>query len=306
MKKKAFVVLFFTCFIITFLFSVQSFAEVKGVKYSIMVSKFNNKSNWSGKWNLGDAWGAVLTDSLVQTGKFIVIGEKDMREEAMDEQDFAASGKAAGGGKRVATGQMTSAQLLIKGDITHFEPGTSEKGGSFDFKGVNVGVQGGTAEINVVMYIVDASTAQVIASKKCYGKFTKKGLKIGLNKDGFSGDVGGFKKTNSGKAIENAVEEGVDFLVEQVDEIPWTGSVLMVKGDVVYVNRGEREGISKGQMFNVGNSEVLRDPDTGEVLDYSMETVGTVKVVKVKPKISICKIASGNGIKKGMNIGLPD
>ena len=306
MKRKSMALAFAVIFILTLGVSTRSFAEVKGVKYSIMVSKFENKSNWSGRWNLGDAWGAVLTDSLVQTGKFIVIGEKEMREDAMDEQDFAASGRAAGGGKNVVMGQMTSAQLLIKGDITQFDPGTSEKGGSFGFKGVNVGVKGGTAEINAVMYIVDSSTGQVIASHKCYGKVSKKGLKIGLDKDGFSGDVGGFRKTNSGKAMEQAVDDGVKFLIKQVEEIPWTGSVVLVKGDMVYVNRGEREGISTGQIFTVGKSEVLRDPDTGEVLDYSLDTIGTVKVIKVKPKISICKVASGSGIKKGMTIGLPD
>ncbi|MDF1578507.1 MAG: hypothetical protein P1P81_08725, partial [Desulfobulbales bacterium] len=70
-----------------------------GLRYSITVSKFENRSNWSGQWDLGTAWGAVLTDSLNQSKRFIVLGEKDMRREAMEEQDFAASGRAAGGGK---------------------------------------------------------------------------------------------------------------------------------------------------------------------------------------------------------------
>ena len=55
-------------------------ASESGLKYTIAVSKFKNKSNWRGQWNLGDAWGAVLTDSLNQTGRFIVLGEKDMRK----------------------------------------------------------------------------------------------------------------------------------------------------------------------------------------------------------------------------------
>jgi hypothetical protein len=36
---------------------------------------------------------------------------------------------------------------------------------------------------------------------------------------------------------------------------------------MVYINRGTREGVSVGQTFDVGKSEILRDPDTGEVLD---------------------------------------
>ncbi len=81
-----------------FIAPTHGLASENGLKYTIAVSKFNNKSNWRGEWNLGDAWSAVLTDSLNQTGRFIVLGEKDMRREAMAEQDFAASGRAAGGG----------------------------------------------------------------------------------------------------------------------------------------------------------------------------------------------------------------
>jgi len=284
---------------------VQCIAAEGGLRYSISVAKFENKSNWRGQWDLGDAWGAVLTDSLNQTGRFIVLGEKDMRREAMEEQDFASSGRAAGGGKKVVTGQMTPAQLLVKGDITHFSDATQGGGGGIGFKGFRIGAGGSEAEINVVMYIVDSSTGQVMASKKCYGKVTKKGLSIGLSRGGFSGDVGGFKKTNAGKAMEAAVDEGVDFMVSQLESIPWSGTVILVKGGKIYINRGEREGVSVGQTFNVGKAEVLRDPDTGEVLDQSLEKAGSIKVATVKEKIAICKVISGSNIAKGMTVALP-
>src|SRR5215469_15667181 len=90
-----------------------------GLRYSITVTKFENKAGWAGQWDIGDAWATVLTDQLNQTGKFIVLGEKDMRGEAMAEQDFASSGRTAGGKKAPVTGQMTPAQLLVKGAITH-------------------------------------------------------------------------------------------------------------------------------------------------------------------------------------------
>lgn len=281
---------------------VKSVPEYKGLRYSIAVSKFENKSNWSGQWDLGTAWGAVLTDALNQTNRFIVLGEKDMRQEAMEEQDFSASGRAAGGGKKVVTGQMTPGQLLIKGVITHFAEETSGTGGGIGYAGITLGGKVSTAEINVMLYIVDSSTGQVVASKKCYGKVSKKGLTLGLSDNGWSGNIGGFKKTNAGKAVEAAVDEGVGFLITQLESIPWSGAVIMVKGSKVYVNRGEREGVSLGQKFNVGETTVLRDPETGEVLDQSMETAGMIEVIKVKDKISICKIVSGSAIAKGMSV----
>ena len=83
-----------------------------GLRYTVTVTKFENQAGWHGQWDIGNAWGTVLTDMLNQTGKFIVLGETDMRAAALDEQDFAASGRTAGGKKAPVTGQMTPAQLL--------------------------------------------------------------------------------------------------------------------------------------------------------------------------------------------------
>ena len=33
------------------------------LKYSISVSKFENKANWSGRWDLGDAFGTIMTEA---------------------------------------------------------------------------------------------------------------------------------------------------------------------------------------------------------------------------------------------------
>ena len=285
-----------------FTVAAECLAQSGGLRYSIAVARFENRSNWRGQWSLGDAWGAVLTDSLNQTGRFIVLGEQDMRRDALQEQDFAASGRAAGGGRKVATGQMTPAQLLIKGEITHFAEGTKGGGLGVGYKGFRVGGSASYAEINVVMYIVDSTTGQVMASKKCYGEITRSGLSLGLSRGSFSGDIGGFKQTNAGKAVEQAVDEGVQFLIQQLESIPWSGTVVLAKGDKVYINRGQREGVSMGQTFNVGKAQVLRDPDTGEVLDQSMETVGTIQVVTVKEKLSICKVLQGSGMQKGMTV----
>jgi curli biogenesis system outer membrane secretion channel CsgG len=286
--------------------ALPCFGSDGGLRYSIMVSKFQNRSNWSGQWDLGDAWGAVLTDSLMQTGKFIVLGEKDMRQEALDEQDLSASGRTAGGGKTVVTEQITPAQLLIKGDITHFADSTEGGGGGIGIGGFRIGAGGSNSEINTVLYVVDSSTGQVLASKKCYGKVSEGGLSLGLSRGGFSGDIGGFKKTNAGKAVELAVDEAVAFMVSKMPEIPWTGEIVLVKGDRLYVNRGTREGVSVGQSFQVGRVEVLRDPKTGEVLDQTIEKAGMIEVVSVKEKISICKLTQGTGINKGMAVMRPE
>ena len=87
------------------------------LRYSISVSKFENKAGWSGRWNIGNAFGEIMTAALQESGKFIVLGQKDMRGEAMLEQDLATSGRTAGGKKAPKTGRMTPPNCWSKAPL---------------------------------------------------------------------------------------------------------------------------------------------------------------------------------------------
>jgi curli biogenesis system outer membrane secretion channel CsgG len=277
-------------------------AAAGGLRFSIAVSKFENHAGYnSNSFNLSDTWGAILTDSLTRSGHFIVLGEADMRQAAMAEQDFAKSGRVAGGDKAPTTGNMTPAQLLVKGEITNFQTTGGHHGG-IGFGGISVGVGGDEAEINAVIYVVDSTTGQVVATKKVIGKAKSSGLSLGFTERNWSGDLGGFKKTNVGTAMEQAIDDAVAFIVTQIPSLHWSGNVILVKGNQVYINRGSREGVAVGQEFKVGSSEVLRDPNTGETLDVAFTEKGHIKVDVVKEKIAICTITSGDGMASGMAV----
>jgi curli biogenesis system outer membrane secretion channel CsgG len=282
-------------------------AQSGGLRYTITVTKFDNEAGWAGQWDLGSAWDTVLTDMLNQSGDFIVLGETDMRAAALDEQDFAASGRTAGGAKAPVTGQMTPAQLLVKGAITHVQDSTQSGGGGVRVGGFRIGGKGGKAEINATIYIVDSTTGQVLASKSVVGESQRKGLSLGYDTGGWGAAFGGEQNDNVGLAVQDACAEAVDFIKAQLPNIKWTGSVVMVRDGKVYVNRGEREGVTAGQVFTVGEVEVLRDPDTGEVLDEFMNELATLKVDSVKEKLSVCSITSGDAssIDRGMAVHLP-
>ncbi len=296
-----------TAFALAALASASVFADGGNLRYSIMVNKFENKANWRGQWELGDAWGTILTDQLVQSGKFIVLGEADMRGAAMQEQDLAASGRTAGGKKAPKTGRMTPAQLLVKGAITHVQ---ETKGGSGGFSlgkgilsGVSIGGSAGGAEINITIYVCDSATGQVKASKSVIGKSGKRGIGIGYHGSklgGLTGDLEGFEKDNMGQACTDAVAQTVEFLVAQLASIPWEGTVSLVKPDKLLINRGSREGVAVGMKFDVGKVEEIVDDDTGEVLDSEMTKVGTVVVTEVKEKIAYTTPLEG--AEKGMGV----
>jgi len=282
-------------------------AESGGLRYSITVTEFENKAGWYGRWDIGNAWGTVLTDMLNQTGQFIVLGESDMRAAAMDEQDFAASGRTAGGNKAPETGQMTPAQLLVKGAITHVQDDTAKGGGGIRVKGFRIGGKGGKGEINATIYVVDSTTGQVVASKSVVGTSKQRGLNVGYATGDWGAAFGGEKNDNVGLAVQDACVEAVEFIKSQLPNIKWTGTVVMNRDGKVYVNRGEREGVTAGQRFIVGESEVLLDPDTGEILDEFMTEVATLQVDSVREKLSLCSVTSGDAsaVEKGMAIHLP-
>jgi curli biogenesis system outer membrane secretion channel CsgG len=273
------------------------------LRYSITVSKFPNEAGWSGQWDIGDGFTTILTDALQQSGKFIVLGDSEMRKEAMAEQDFAASGRVAGGQKAPKVGRMTPAQLLVRGSITHVQDETSGGRGGISFKGISLGGSGGKAEVNITIYLVDSETGQVKASKKVVGQAGRRGLGVGYHGSalgGLGGDLEGFRKDNVGKACEDAVVEAVEFLSQQLESIAWEGSVMLANESRLVINRGTREGVAPGMAFQVGSAEELVDPDTGEVLDVELTTVGTVTVTEAKEKIAYCTPLAGAA--KGMSV----
>lgn len=280
------------------------------LRYSITVTKFKNEAGWHGKWDVGDGFTTAMTDILYQSGWFIVLGDKEMRQESMAEQDLGASGRTAKGKKTAKIGRMTPAQLLVRGSITNVQEVGSKSGGVSlgrflppGLSSARVGLGKEDSEIDITIYLVNSETGQVAASKKVTGKSSNKGISLGGSAFGIGGHFGSEKKDNVQKAAEDAIAQAVAFLVQQLEDIPWEGSIVLVKGNKIIVNRGSREGVQVGMKFKVGNVEELVDPDTGEVLDSEMTQVGTLVVDQVKEKIAYCNAESGKDkIEKGMTI----
>lgn len=274
------------------------------LRYSITVTRFENKANWRGQFDVGHGFSEMLTDALKQSDWFVVLGEQEMRIEAMQEQDFVDSGRVARGKKAPKKGRLTPAELLVKGAITHVQHSTTGGSGGIGFKGFRIGGKTDHAEINMTLYLVDSETGQVKASTNVIGKSGRKGLGIGYHGNklsGLTGDLAGFKKDNVGKACQDAVDQAVVFLINQLEDISWQGTILLVKDDKIIMNRGSREGVAPGDRFEVGGVEELVDPDTGEVLDVDLTTAGIVEAEQVKEKITYLKPLEGCGeIKKDM------
>lgn len=277
-----------------------------GLRYTIAVNDFENRSGYAWQWDLGYAWETVMTDLLQQSGRFIVLGAPDMRGAALDEQDLGASGRTAQGAKTPEIGQLTPAQLLVKGAITHAQV-SGGGGAGISVKGFRIGGRKKSATINATVYVIDSTTGQVLASKDIESTSAKRAGRLGYTGHGWSGDTDAFKNDNVGKALEDAVSQAVEWMETQLPSITWRGSIALVEGGTVYVNRGTREGVTSGQRLVVGSETVLRDPDTGEVLDRMVEQVAELQCDTVKEKVSLCSVTGGDAatIERGMAVQAP-
>lgn len=284
MKKLT---LFSLVSIMLFLITPQVWGQ-HGLRYSIQVSTFEDRSGWRGQWSLGDAWNAVLIDKLQKSDSYIVVSGQDLRDAAMDDQDFASSGRTAGGNKAPKTGQMTPAQLIVKGVITGFDPGASN-----NRKGTSP-----KASISGTVYLVDTSTGQVVGSKDFEATFKPKDT-AKATEGGFAGNLRRFKKTPAGKVMDKAAVEIIPFLDSQLDSILWTATIIKGGDDRIIINRGSREGVTVGTALRIGDVEDVRDPETGEISEFNLTETGRIEVTRVKEKIAYCKKISGRAPKKG-------
>ena len=94
----------------------------------------------------------------------------------------------------------------------------------------------------------------------------RSGVETAFSSQDWSADIAGFKNTNVGKPVEQAIDQAVQFIILQLENIPWEGTIIMVKDGKIYINRGSREGITVGQSFVVGAMERVRDPIQGRFL----------------------------------------
>jgi curli biogenesis system outer membrane secretion channel CsgG len=210
--------------------SPRSMQEVQleaydGPKARVAVYRFEDQSAKGGGgssrrtgWysaEIGNGMADMLNDALVQSDRFLVLDRQSLQDVLM-EQDLGATGRI-----RPHTapkiGVIEGADLLIKGSVTEFEPGSS---GGNDSSTLNYfgapgailgGVLGGVEQshIAMVVQIVDATTSRILFSTTVEGKandFNLSGFLGGFGrKFSANGGLGVWQNTPMEKAIRVAI-----------------------------------------------------------------------------------------------------
>lgn len=307
--KKTFILLICLLITVSFIFPDNSYAAkrkkeevalelpaLKGPKKNIAVMDFENKAGVPAQWNLGSGMAEMLTTALVESGRYNVV-ERQAITDVLAEQDFGASGRVRKAGAP-KIGEISPAQVLIRGAVTEFDTRTEGGGHSFGFRGINVGLSGSNAHVAVNIRLYDATTGQVIDSIRCEGKASAGKISGGYTGSGLGGFTFGssaFKKTPLGKATQKAVNEAVFLITTRMDRIPWEGTIVDVKGDVVYINAGGNSNVFGGDEFTVyKKGEELIDPSTGVSLGREDTKVGRIQVFSVEDKFSKAHATAGS------------
>lgn len=268
-----------------------------GLRYSVVVDKFENKTDNKG---LGNEWSTVLTSKLFESGHFIVVALPDAQLKVLKEQLRASTGKTAQGRKTPVRAQATPAQLVISGVITHFKEGTSDQGGGFGVGRFRINAGRKTTEVRGTLQMIDTTTGTLLAAKEFTGIAAARG--VGVKEDDEEeektkkkgDDAKLVREANIHAAFEKAIEEVIPWMVDQLPSVRWRGTVVRADKSGIIVNRGSREGVSAGDEFIIGESEILRDPDTGEIIDELVRERARVKVVQVNERTSMCILVSGD------------
>lgn len=249
-----------------------------------------------------DGLTALLTDVLIQDGRFVVV-ERAALTSIQTEQQLGQTG-ATTAETAAQSNRMIGARYLIKGAITKYNPNAG--GGGLSIGGVGGGLLGAgarskTATVTISLRLIDTTTGQVVSTVNATGSASSQGVDAGLvNKKGATLGLNGFRETALGKACEDAIRKAVEKIVLDAGSIPWTGLVVDNRGGQIYLNAGADQNVQAGMVFTVfRQGETLTDPGTNAVLDVSFERLGTVRVETVRDKISIGQVIDGQAPARG-------
>ncbi|HMP95333.1 MAG TPA: CsgG/HfaB family protein [Kiritimatiellia bacterium] len=269
--------------------------EYKGLKHAVGVKEFDNEAGWRGRWELGNNLAAMLESALFDTGRFVLV-EREKLKDVIAEQDLVASGRAAAAKQVAQTGVIRPARYIATGSVTTVDEGVSGGGGGIGYGGVRIGGGVKKAQITIIAKLIDTSTGEIVAKERITGKPGGIALSVGVNRGGFSGDLGGFTKTPLGEAAQDCINQAAKFFAKQMENFPFEGSVIrMANNGQVIINRGSEFGVAVGQNLVMAESgESLIDPDTGAVLGFEEgEEIGTLRIARVQEKVSYADVVSG-------------
>jgi curli biogenesis system outer membrane secretion channel CsgG len=181
-----------------------------GPKSTLTVGKFDNRSSYmrglfsDGVDRLGGQAKTILIGHLQETGRFNVVDRDNMEETALE-------AKLKG-----QTQKLKGADFAITGDVVEF--GRKEVG-DVQLFGIMGSGKKQMAYSKVTLNVVDVLTSEVVYSVQGAGEYALSNREV----LGFGG-AAGYDSTLNGKVLDLAIREGINRLVEGLEQGKWKPS----------------------------------------------------------------------------------
>ncbi len=266
------------------------------VSPTLAVLEFENRSGFSGQWNLGSGMADILTTRLVDSGRVTVVDRRSIEEvqrelRRQENRFFRREGAAQ-------QGRLRLARYLVRGTVTDFTV-TGDTSGWFASSDVSARARSSRARVAVNLMVSDVETGEIISSVQSAGHASGRGLGGGaqyrsLN---FGGDA--YFRTPLGRATEMAIDRAVRRVLRDLPPIYWEPLVAEVDGARVIVNGGRNVKLQPGQRFSVHEEpHHVTDPLTGDVIDITPGRVtGRIELTIVKDLSSEARLLQGSATR---------
>lgn len=203
----------------------------------------------------------ILISKLKKSNKFVIIDEKNSTE-LLEKIGFL---QPLSSDFSILKQQFLKADFVIIGSILNYSLEDKNKENNI------YGVELEKANTTIEFKIIDVNTGKIWSEK---GRGSGKLTYSIAPKNEETVSYGLLEKN----ASESAIDNGVENLTKEIDNLPWSATILKKDGNKLYINIYENEIFKIGTEFNVyqqGNLITYKD----KVLGYEENLVGVAKLV---------------------------
>lgn len=272
--------------------------QIPGPKRRVAIAEFTDKTGYGNNLfgrvdDLGKQASDILASHLIKTDEFIVL-ERQQLDRLMREQEI-------GGASEVELGKgLIGVDALIFGSVTEFGVKTTGEERLFTKSRVQ------QAHCKVTIRLVDPQTGHAF-----YSEFGEADAALSVDSVMGFGGRASYDATLADKALNGAVVKLLGNMINTLGQRPWTGRILDIQGEQVFVNAGARIGLSVGDILVVERpGKQVRNPQTSALIRLPGVEAARLRVVTQFGSTeldegSICEIVSGGGIELSDTIRLP-
>ncbi|MEX0777960.1 MAG: CsgG/HfaB family protein [Phycisphaeraceae bacterium] len=274
-------------------FQAAAWGQAKTLAISdVKIAKTLNESvkDEGKKASLGrvsEAMDSQMIDRFQQTRKFKIIARSDL-DSLLKEQGLADSGNVDTTDPNAAKSFMIKGvEFLLITTIDDFQDFNEEA----NFAAIGEKATKRVIRLSAIGKLYNSTTGELLESTNL--QISNKDI---VSKRNYSTTDG---KLSDALLLKTA-RDMADKMANRVADVIFPAKIIALTGQQVTINRGDGTDIAVGQVWIVHKlGEMLKDPDTGEVLGREELQIGKIRVTSVQPKMSKGEIIEGNGVTTG-------